>query len=243
LISPAGLYWTTGTTSPLSGRTSNTDDPNHQNIQARGHRAAVIRGVDPRSCVYQAMSLRFWPVIIARGPHPFPSRTRSLSLAARMVLPGRPGGRVRRRRPILRECPDRCLQGRGSGHFCWNTCLRSSSVRIARQSEGRFGGRGRSWRYVFAIHAVAQLIRHGSLLFTQSRGCARVASWVVALRPVSGGACCASSFVTTDNTSRALRPDQPHPVRCSNRKKELCTDQKASETGRRTAALLPCGSA
>jgi hypothetical protein len=46
---------------------------------------------------------RFWPAIIARGPHPFPSRTRSLSLAARMVLPGRPGGRVRRRRPILRK--------------------------------------------------------------------------------------------------------------------------------------------
>ena len=51
------------------------------------------------------MSLRFWPVIIARGPHPFPSRTRSLSLAARMVLPGRPGGRVRRRRPILQNAP------------------------------------------------------------------------------------------------------------------------------------------
>jgi hypothetical protein len=51
------------------------------------------------------MSLRFWPVIIARGPHPFPSRTRSLSLAARMVLPRRLGGRVRRRRPILQNAP------------------------------------------------------------------------------------------------------------------------------------------
>jgi hypothetical protein len=38
------------------------------------------------------------PASIARGPHPFPSRTRSLSLAARMVLPGPLGGRVRRRR-------------------------------------------------------------------------------------------------------------------------------------------------
>ena len=44
---------------------------------------------------------RLWPVIIARGTHPFPSRTRSLSLAARMVLPGRPGGRVRRHRPLI----------------------------------------------------------------------------------------------------------------------------------------------
>ena len=43
------------------------------------------------------------PVIMARGPHPFPFRTRSLSLAARMVLPGKPGGRVRRHRPPLHE--------------------------------------------------------------------------------------------------------------------------------------------
>src|ERR1700741_1633315 len=34
------------------------------------------------------------------GDHPIPSRTRKLSPAARMVLPGPPGGRVRRRRPI-----------------------------------------------------------------------------------------------------------------------------------------------
>src|SRR5438477_12540456 len=43
----------------------------------------------------------FLPASIARGPHPFPSRTRSLSLAARMVLPGPLGGRVRRRRHIF----------------------------------------------------------------------------------------------------------------------------------------------
>lgn len=36
-------------------------------------------------------------VVLAQRIHPFPSRTRSLSSAARMVLPGRPGGRVRRR--------------------------------------------------------------------------------------------------------------------------------------------------
>ncbi len=41
-----------------------------------------------------------WPVALARGIHPFPSRTRSLSPAARMVLLGRPSGRVRRRRPL-----------------------------------------------------------------------------------------------------------------------------------------------
>ena len=43
-----------------------------------------------------------WLVATARGPHPFPSRTRPLSLAARMVLQGRPCGRVRRRQPLLR---------------------------------------------------------------------------------------------------------------------------------------------
>lgn len=40
-----------------------------------------------------------WLVVIARGSHPFPSRTRPLSPVARMVLPGQPGGRVRRRQP------------------------------------------------------------------------------------------------------------------------------------------------
>src|SRR5215213_5627535 len=39
------------------------------------------------------------PVAMAQGNHPIPSRTRKLSPAARMVLPGPPGGRVRRRRP------------------------------------------------------------------------------------------------------------------------------------------------
>ena len=48
----------------------------------------------------------FWPVTIARGPYPFPSRTRSSSLCARMVLHGRLCGRVRRCRPILSKAPD-----------------------------------------------------------------------------------------------------------------------------------------
>jgi hypothetical protein len=45
---------------------------------------------------------RVWSAAIARGSHPFPSRTRPLSLAARMVLPERSGGRVRRRRLFLK---------------------------------------------------------------------------------------------------------------------------------------------
>ena len=39
-----------------------------------------------------------FPVTIAAGSHPFPSRTRKLSLPAPMVLGGRPPGRVGRRR-------------------------------------------------------------------------------------------------------------------------------------------------
>ena len=41
-----------------------------------------------------------WSAAIPRGSHPFPSRTRSLSLAGRMVLHERSCGRVRRRRPL-----------------------------------------------------------------------------------------------------------------------------------------------
>src|SRR5262245_37784173 len=40
------------------------------------------------------------PATSATGPHPFPSRTRSLSLSAPMVLPSRGGGRVGRRRRL-----------------------------------------------------------------------------------------------------------------------------------------------
>ena len=42
-------------------------------------------------------SSTFFLVAIAEGPHPIPSRTRSLSLPASMVLQGRPCGRVERR--------------------------------------------------------------------------------------------------------------------------------------------------
>jgi hypothetical protein len=43
---------------------------------------------------------RVFPVILAKGPHPFPFRTRQLSPSAPMVLRGRPRGRVGRRRGI-----------------------------------------------------------------------------------------------------------------------------------------------
>ena len=59
-----------------------------------------------------AVEKTYGPVARARGIHPIPSRTRSLSPAARMVLPGRPGGRVRRRRPTQKRLPS-CLQARG----------------------------------------------------------------------------------------------------------------------------------
>jgi translation initiation factor IF-2 len=79
----------TGTRSPSRTRSRESQSPD---LSAEGEsRRGAVRGD------------AIWPVTIARGPHPFPSRTRSLSLAARMVLPGRPGGRVRRRRPPTRK--------------------------------------------------------------------------------------------------------------------------------------------
>ena len=142
------------------------------------------------------MSLRFWPVIIARGPHPFPSRTRSLSLAARMVLPGRPGGRVRRRRPILRKRSD-CLYG-GRSVFGYGR------VRAA----ARPGGTGRS----FSRRAAGQ----------QSRRCAR---WVQAACVASGDRHgrlrVLILFTTTENGfgSQDAGVD-PRSIRCSNRKRK-----------------------
>ena len=50
-------------------------------------------------------------VTIAQGTHPIPSRTRKLSPAARMVLPGPPGGRVRRRRPHIEQPPSTHVRG------------------------------------------------------------------------------------------------------------------------------------
>jgi hypothetical protein len=53
-------------------------------------------------------------VAIARGTHPIPFRTRKLSPAARMVLPGGPGGRVRRRRSAQRRKAPTPLPGAGA---------------------------------------------------------------------------------------------------------------------------------
>jgi hypothetical protein len=56
---------------------------------------------------------------MAQGNHPIPSRTRKLSPAARMVLPGPPGGRVRRRRPSLPQRPPRSTTiGAGVAFLC-----------------------------------------------------------------------------------------------------------------------------
>src|SRR6266536_414364 len=49
---------------------------------------------------------------MAEGKHPVPFRTRKLSPPAPMVLPGKPGGRVGRRRDTNQK---RCLQGSASG--------------------------------------------------------------------------------------------------------------------------------
>ena len=64
---------------------------------------------------------QFLLVAIAEGPHPIPSRTRSLSLPAPMVLQGRPCGRVGRRQryaPFARR-----------GLFIW-VCSRSSGENL-----------------------------------------------------------------------------------------------------------------
>ena len=54
-----------------------------------------------------------WLVASARGPHPFPSRTRPLSLSAPMVLPLRGGGRVGRRQPYLQKTPGSTSSSQG----------------------------------------------------------------------------------------------------------------------------------
>src|SRR5690606_42146872 len=53
----------------------------------------------------------YWLAISARGPHPFPFRTRQLSPVASMVLRSRGRGRVDRRQPPHKEADS--LQGVG----------------------------------------------------------------------------------------------------------------------------------
>ena len=69
----------------------------------------------PSQAVGAESTTKTGPVARARGIHPIPSRTRSLSPAARMVLPGSPGGRVRRRRPTPQ--PPLRLPTRRTGGF------------------------------------------------------------------------------------------------------------------------------
>src|SRR5271155_4420246 len=55
-----------------------------------------------------------FPVTILRGSHPFPSRTRKLSLAGPMVLRAQVRGRLGDRRNNLEKAP----QGNLRGFFC-----------------------------------------------------------------------------------------------------------------------------
>src|SRR6266516_117476 len=70
---------------------------------------------------------------MAEGEHPVPSRTRQLSPPAPMVLPGRPGGRVGRRRDIFEKAA-RASRGRPfrfrlpSMHRCPGPCSRAPEV-------------------------------------------------------------------------------------------------------------------
>ena len=63
----------------------------------------------------------------AQGIHPIPSRTRKLSLAARMVLLGRPGGRVRRCQPDMRT-PWRGRRIPRQGVHAFRTCAAALSL-------------------------------------------------------------------------------------------------------------------
>jgi hypothetical protein len=82
----------------------------------------------------------FWSATMPRGPHPFPSRTRSLSLAGRMVLLERSSGRVRRRRPLTMK-KARIEHHARCGLFSWRA--RSAGVEAgAGHTHGRGHGHG-----------------------------------------------------------------------------------------------------
>ena len=63
--------------------------------RAEGRTETTVRPSD--SPTYRPI----WLVTSATGPHPFPSRTRQLSLSASMVLRGIPRGRVDRCQPFV----------------------------------------------------------------------------------------------------------------------------------------------
>jgi hypothetical protein len=99
-------------------------------------------------------------VAMAEGRHPVPSRTRKLSPLAPMVLPGRPGGRVGRRRDSFEAPPDPGRRFRVPGHS-FLRALRGATLRswfedsdhideLLRVETGRVGKRERVG-YLFAV--------------------------------------------------------------------------------------------
>src|SRR5438309_9815965 len=61
-------------------------------------------------CCTRYTEIKF-PVVIERGSHPFPFRTRQLSLSSPMILRGQLCGKVGRRRDKVYERPSRQLEG------------------------------------------------------------------------------------------------------------------------------------
>ena len=60
--------------------------------------------------LYPNTEIKF-PVVIERGSHPFPFRTRQLSLSSPMILRGQLCGKVGRRRDKFYERPSGKLEG------------------------------------------------------------------------------------------------------------------------------------
>ncbi len=89
----------------------------------------------PRMAAGASLTTDF-PVAIATGSHPFPSRTRKLRLSAPMVLGGRPPGRVGRRRELSYECPFPL----GNGHSSFSS-VTSSVMPAARRPSSASGAR------------------------------------------------------------------------------------------------------
>src|SRR2546423_5931092 len=64
------------------------------------------------------IAIRTFPVVIGAGSHPFPFRTRKLSLLPPMVLRGKLRGRVGHCRDYLRESPRSSDDDGGLFFFC-----------------------------------------------------------------------------------------------------------------------------
>ncbi len=134
-----------------------------------------------------------FPVTIAVGPHPFPSRTRKLRPPAPMVLGGQPPGRVGRRRDS--RCKDPC-HGGGTGllrvgrrklgaRICWlgdGRKTTSAGGRHAPEPRGRPKGGDRPQRREGAPGAggkprTAKPTRHGSGSGTGSHRSSASGGW------------------------------------------------------------------